>query len=236
MLVVMQNHATQDADRRASSRSSRRWATPRGRCRASSARPSASSATTAASTARASRRCAGVAEVIHVTQAVQAGLARMAARRTRSSRSRPGVSFGGTEIAIIAGPCSVESEEQIVAAARAGARRRRDRAARRRVQAAQLAVLVPGTRQEGTRAARARAPRDRLADRHRSARRRRRASRRRSTPTAFRSARATCRTTPCSAPSDSIGKPVLLKRGMAATITDLLHERRVHPRRGQRRR
>ena len=40
-----------------SSRPSRRWATRRGRCRASSAPPSASSATTAGSTGRASPRC-----------------------------------------------------------------------------------------------------------------------------------------------------------------------------------
>ncbi len=43
-----------------------------------------------------------------------------------------------------------------------------------------------------------------------------------SMPTAFRSARATCRTIRCSRPSARIGKPVLLKRGMAATINDLL--------------
>ena len=57
-----------------------------------------------------------------------------------------------------------------------GASGRRDGTARRRVQAAQLAVFVPGTRPARPGAAGARAARDRAADRHRGDGRRRRAS------------------------------------------------------------
>jgi 3-deoxy-7-phosphoheptulonate synthase len=60
----------------------------------------------------------GVAQVIHVTQPYK-----QVSREWRPENTvvtiAPGVSIGGGEVVIIAGPCSVESEEQIVAAARA---------------------------------------------------------------------------------------------------------------------
>ena len=60
----------------------------------------------------------GVAHVLHVTQPYK-----QVSREWRSENTivtiAPGVRFGGTEVPIIAGPCSVESEEQILAAARA---------------------------------------------------------------------------------------------------------------------
>src|SRR5438477_12087573 len=60
----------------------------------------------------------GVAEVIHVTKPYK-----QVSREWKSENTivtiAPGVSFGGTDIVIIAGPCSVESEEQIIASARA---------------------------------------------------------------------------------------------------------------------
>jgi 3-deoxy-7-phosphoheptulonate synthase len=60
----------------------------------------------------------GVAEIIHVSKPYK-----QVSREWKSDNTivtiAPGVSFGGSEIVIIAGPCSVESEEQIVAAARA---------------------------------------------------------------------------------------------------------------------
>jgi 3-deoxy-7-phosphoheptulonate synthase len=60
----------------------------------------------------------GVSEVIHVSKPYK-----QVSREWREDNTvvtlAPGVSFGGSEIAIIAGPCSVESEEQIIAAARA---------------------------------------------------------------------------------------------------------------------
>jgi 3-deoxy-7-phosphoheptulonate synthase len=59
----------------------------------------------------------GVAEVIHVTQPYK-----QVSREWRDEntvvRIAPGVEIGGRSIAVIAGPCSVESEEQILAAAR----------------------------------------------------------------------------------------------------------------------
>src|SRR5215831_7565590 len=60
----------------------------------------------------------GVAEIIHVSKPYK-----QVSREWREANTivtiAPGVSFGGPEVAIIAGPCSVESEEQIVAAAKA---------------------------------------------------------------------------------------------------------------------
>ncbi|HEY5062576.1 MAG TPA: 3-deoxy-7-phosphoheptulonate synthase [Gemmatimonadaceae bacterium] len=61
---------------------------------------------------------AGVAEVIHVSKPYK-----QVSREWKEANTivtlAPGVSFGGTDIVIIAGPCSVESEEQILSAARA---------------------------------------------------------------------------------------------------------------------
>ena len=60
----------------------------------------------------------GVAEVIHVSKPYK-----QVSREWRSENTvvtiAPGVSFGGADIVVIAGPCSVESEEQILASARA---------------------------------------------------------------------------------------------------------------------
>jgi phospho-2-dehydro-3-deoxyheptonate aldolase len=58
----------------------------------------------------------GVAEIIHVSKPYK-----QVSREWRNKNTvvtiAPGVSFGGNGIVVIAGPCSVESEEQIVAAA-----------------------------------------------------------------------------------------------------------------------
>ena len=60
----------------------------------------------------------GVAQVIHVTQPYK-----QVSREWRPENTivtlAPGVQVGGEEVVVIAGPCSVESEEQIIAAARA---------------------------------------------------------------------------------------------------------------------
>lgn len=59
----------------------------------------------------------GVAEIIHVTQPYK-----QVSREWRPESTvvtiAEGVSFGGDDVPVIAGPCSVESEEQIVEAAR----------------------------------------------------------------------------------------------------------------------
>jgi 3-deoxy-7-phosphoheptulonate synthase len=59
----------------------------------------------------------GVAEVIHVSKPYKQ-VSREWKQENTLVRIAPGVVFGGDEIQIIAGPCSVESEEQIVSAAR----------------------------------------------------------------------------------------------------------------------
>ena len=60
----------------------------------------------------------GVAEIIHVTKPYK-----QVSREWREDNTvvtiAPGVSFGGSSVQVIAGPCSVESEHQIVTAARA---------------------------------------------------------------------------------------------------------------------
>src|SRR5712671_4025373 len=59
----------------------------------------------------------GVAQIIHVTQPYK-----QVSREWRSENTvvelAPGVSVGGDSVVVIGGPCSVESEEQILAAAR----------------------------------------------------------------------------------------------------------------------
>ncbi len=60
----------------------------------------------------------GVAEVIHVTNPYKQVSREWQAEDTIVTLA-PGVRFGGPEIGIIAGPCSVESEQQILTAARA---------------------------------------------------------------------------------------------------------------------
>src|SRR5881628_3007787 len=59
----------------------------------------------------------GVAEVIHVSKPYKQ-VSREWKQENTLVRIAPGVVFGGDEIVIVAGPCSVESEEQIVSAAR----------------------------------------------------------------------------------------------------------------------
>src|SRR6058998_1503124 len=59
----------------------------------------------------------GVAEVIHVTKPYKQ-VSREWKQENTVVTVGPGVAFGGTEIPVIAGPCSVESEEQIIASAR----------------------------------------------------------------------------------------------------------------------
>ncbi len=59
----------------------------------------------------------GVVQVIHVTQPYKQVSREWRPENTVVSIA-PGVRFGGTDVPVIAGPCSVESEDQIVAAAR----------------------------------------------------------------------------------------------------------------------
>jgi len=60
----------------------------------------------------------GVAEIIHVSKPYKQVSREWRAQNTVVTIA-PGVSFGGESVHVIAGPCSVESEHQIVTAARA---------------------------------------------------------------------------------------------------------------------
>ena len=86
----------------------------------------------------------GVAEAIPVSKAYK-----LVSREVKPEDTVvrvAGVAIGGRDLVIIAGPCSVESREQIL-----GRRARREggrshRAARRRLQAAHFALRLPGAR------------------------------------------------------------------------------------------
>src|SRR5919108_2700972 len=60
----------------------------------------------------------GVAEIIHVTKPYKQVSREWRAQNTVVTIA-PGVSFGGGSVQVIAGPCSVESEHQILTAAQA---------------------------------------------------------------------------------------------------------------------
>src|SRR4051812_684497 len=61
----------------------------------------------------------GVAQIIHVTQPYKQVSREWRAENTVVELA-PGVSVGGESVVVIGGPCSVESEEQILSAARMG--------------------------------------------------------------------------------------------------------------------
>ena len=60
----------------------------------------------------------GVAEIIHVTQPYKQ-VSREWNPESTVVEIAPGVTFGGNDVPVVAGPCSVESEEQILESARA---------------------------------------------------------------------------------------------------------------------
>ena len=140
------------------------------------------------------------------------------------------VPIGPGHFTVIAGPCAVESEAQILESARlvkaAGARILRGGAYKPRTSP----YSFQGLEEEGLKLLAAAREETGLPvvteiiDVHDS----RRWSP--ATPTCSRSARATCRTSACSRSWASAGKPVLLKRGMSATVRRPPAERRVHPR------
>ncbi len=75
--------------------------------------------------------------------------------------------IGDGSLTMMAGPCSVESRDQLFETADCGQGGRRDRAARRRVQAADESVRVPGPRGRGAALSRRGARADRAAGDHR---------------------------------------------------------------------
>ena len=73
--------------------------------------------------------------------------------RTRSIEVQGRAGSAATRFMVIAGPCAVESREQIIGVRAARARARRPAAARRLLQAAHLALQLPGAGLRGARAA-----------------------------------------------------------------------------------
>jgi len=162
----------------------------------------------------------GVAEVIHVTKPYKQ-VSREWKQENTLVRLAPGVVFGGEQIQIIAGPCSVESEHQIVTAARqvreAGATALRGGAFKPRSspysfqgmgkrglellalakRETGLAIVTEALDEEGIHLVAEYADCIQIGARNMQN---------------YSLLRAAGR----------VGKPVLLKRGMAATITDLL--------------
>src|SRR5256886_1959026 len=162
----------------------------------------------------------GVAEVIHVSKPYKQ-VSREWKQDSTVVRIAPDVTFGGEEIQIIAGPCSVESEQQIVTAARlvrdAGATALRGGAFKPRSspysfqgmgkrglellalakRETGLAIVTEALDEESTQLVAEVADCIQIGARNMQN---------------YSLLRAAGR----------IGKPVLLKRGMAATITDLL--------------
>ena len=89
----------------------------------------------------------GVQEVVRITEPYK--LASRTFRPEDTTITIGDVRIGGDEVIVMAGPCSAESEAQVMAAAAAVKRGGREGAARRRLQAAQLALQLPGARRGG---------------------------------------------------------------------------------------
>ena len=163
----------------------------------------------------------GVQEILHVTKPYKQVSREWQAEST-IVRLPGGLTVGGDEVVVMAGPCSVESERQILEAARAvreaGATVLRAGAFKPR----SSPYSFQGLGRAGPRAAGAGARGDRPAHRHRGDGRRGARSGASRWPTSCRSAPATCRTTRSSSTPAACGKPVLLKRGLSATIQELL--------------
>ena len=163
----------------------------------------------------------GVVQIIHVTQPYK-----QVSREWRNEDTivtiAPGVSFGAGEVPIIAGPCSVESEEQIVESARIGEGSRWHRAAGRRFQATQLAVRVSGTRQARGLELLALARKETGLPIVTEAMDEEGAHLIAEMGDCIQIGARNMQNYSLLKTVGKLGKPVLLKRGMAATITDLL--------------
>ena len=139
-----------------------------------------------------------------------------------SSFRLDGVRMGGDGIVIIAGPCAVESRSQMLETAlavkEAGAHVLRGGAYKPRTSPYSFQGLGEAGLEILAEVARS----DRAAGRDRGDVARTGPAGRRATPMCSRSARATCRTSPCCMPPGESQHPVLLKRGLSATVEELL--------------
>ena len=153
----------------------------------------------------------GVAQVVPILKPYK-----LASQQVRAGQATvidvEGRKIGGEHFSLIAGPCTVESRDQTLITARA-VRRRRLAAPRRRVQAADVAVRLPGSRPGGPAPARRGQGRDRPPDRHRAdgrARHRGRGRGRRRDP----GRRRNMQNYSLLSEIGRTGKPVLIKRGL----------------------
>ena len=153
--------------------------------------------------------------------------------RSRRSSASAALPWGASMLGVIAGPCSVESEQQIVATAKAvkaaGATALRGGAFKPRTSP----YSFQGLKDEGLEMLAAARDATGLAVVTEVMASEDRAAGGRSMPTCCRSAPATCRTIGCLEAVGELDRPVLLKRGPSATIDELLLGRRVHPQRRQ---
>ena len=94
----------------------------------------------ARSSSRARRASTASSRSSSPTSSPRRSSARRAHRCSRSAARK----IGGEHFALIAGPCTVESRDQTLTTARVVKRRRRDDAPRRRLQAAHVALRLPG--------------------------------------------------------------------------------------------
>ena len=97
----------------------------------------------------------GVAQVVPILKPYKLSSAQFGGGE-RSVFEIGGRRIGGEHFALIAGPCTVESREQLLETARVVSDARRGDVPRRRLQAAHLALRLPGTRAGGPAPARAR--------------------------------------------------------------------------------
>ena len=89
----------------------------------------------------------GVHEVLRITEPYK--LASRTFKPERSTVSFDEFRVGGDEVIVMAGPCSVETEEQIAASAAAVKKAGAQGVARRRLQAAELSLQLPGPGRRG---------------------------------------------------------------------------------------
>ena len=143
----------------------------------------------------------GVEQVIRVSKPYKLASSEHHPDRIDASGSATSQVGAGAPLVVIAGPCAVESREQLLATARWVKREGATHPARRRLQAAHLPVRLPGPRRRGPRAPRRGARGDRACPSSARSPTRTTSRSSSSTWTCSRSAPGTCPTSCSSRPS-----------------------------------
>ena len=159
---------------------------------------------------------------------------KLAAKQIKNARTViecKGRTIGGEQLAVMAGPCSIESEEQIMACAKCvkenGGNILRGGAFKPRTSPYAFQGLgVKGLNPSEGRGNPRPPTVSEVMDTDRS-------NLSPHTPISCRSAPATCRTSACSKSRPHVNKPVLLKRGLSRDHRGPAHGGRVHPQRRQ---